>query len=72
MAKMKSYAVDVEIVIKRTIFVEARRPGGAVEKITSFDDLREAIKYHHEDDGGLWDDVLYGGAQLKPVSVREV
>lgn len=37
MAKLKTFAVEVEITLKRTYFVEARRPNGAAEKLLDRD-----------------------------------
>lgn len=45
MAKMKAYAVDVEYVVKRTLYVSARRPNGASEKVLTEAGWREATAY---------------------------
>lgn len=45
MAKMKTYAVDVEYVVKRTVYVSARRPNGAAEKVLTEAGWREATAY---------------------------
>ena len=45
MAKMKTFAVEVEITVKRTIFVEARRPNGAVEALQTREGWAQATAY---------------------------
>lgn len=48
MAKMKTYAVDVEYVVKRTLYVTARRPNGAAEKALTDAGWREGVAYDDE------------------------
>lgn len=45
MAKMKTYAVEITVPVKRTLFVEARRPGGAIDKIYTEAGWDEAVRY---------------------------
>lgn len=45
MAKVKTFAVDVEYTVRRTLFVEARRPNGAAEKALSREGWAEAVRY---------------------------
>lgn len=56
MAKMKTFAVEVEIVRKETFFIEARRPNGAVEKIKTHEGWREATSYNYDDGLPSWFD----------------
>lgn len=70
MAKMKTFAVDVEIVLKRTVYVEARRPGGATEKILTREGLLDVTRYSGEDE--IWDSVIYGSGELKVSNVKVV
>lgn len=48
MAKMKSYAIDVVIPVKMTLYVEARRPNGAQDKLMTEEGWREAFRYHDD------------------------
>lgn len=48
MARVKTYAVDVEYVVKRTLFVQARRPKGAEERALSEDGWRDATMYDED------------------------
>lgn len=50
MAKVKTFAVTVEWTVRRTVFVEARRPGGAEEKALSHDGWTEANRYADDDE----------------------
>jgi hypothetical protein len=50
MAKTKMFAVDVEITVKRTLFVHARRPNGAVERLSTREGWSEATRYEEEMD----------------------
>lgn len=68
MAKMKQYAVEVEITRKETLFVEARRPNGAVEKIKTHEGWREATSYNYEDHLPSW----FDPKTMKVTNVREV
>lgn len=43
MAKMKTFAVAIEVITKHTLFVEARRPDGAIKKLMSDEGWREAF-----------------------------
>jgi hypothetical protein len=49
MAKMKTFAVEVEITRKETFFITARRPNGAIEKIKTEEGWREATSYNYDD-----------------------
>jgi hypothetical protein len=51
MAKMKTFAVEVEITKKVLLFVEARRPGGAEALVQTEEGWSEATRYHDEDEG---------------------
>ncbi len=48
MAKTKTFAVDVEYTVARTVYVTARRPKGAEERALSPEGWAEAHRY---DDG---------------------
>jgi len=69
MATMKTFAVDVEITVTRTLFVEARRQGGAIEKLSTADGMAEATRY---DDDDLFSHRKIGDPGIKVVQVREV
>lgn len=45
MAKMKTFPVEVEYVVKRTLYVNARRPGGAATRALTDEGWREATQY---------------------------
>jgi hypothetical protein len=49
MAKMKTFAVEVEVTRREILFVEARRPNGAAEKIQTEEGWREATSYNYDD-----------------------
>jgi hypothetical protein len=49
MAKMKTFAVEVEFTVTRTVFVEARRPGGAEAKVLTREGWAEATRYCDDD-----------------------
>lgn len=66
MAKMKTFAVEVEIPIKRMLIVQARRPNGAAERALSEDGWADAMRY--EDDT----DLSFYRRDAKVLSVREV
>jgi hypothetical protein len=69
MAKMKTFAVEVEITLTRTFIVEARRPGGAEEKALTDEGWSEAIRYVDPAEH----DVLWGQRKnARVVRVREV
>lgn len=68
MAKVKSFAVEVEITIKTTLFVEARRPNGAAEKVLSEDGWREACRYTDSDTY----DLMFLRRNAQVTRVREV
>jgi hypothetical protein len=48
MAKMKTFMVEVEVTTKLLLFVEARKPGGAEEKIKTEEGWRDATSYHED------------------------
>ena len=48
MAKMKTFAVDIEVTTTHTVFIEARRPNGAVEKLQTEEGWREATRYDYD------------------------
>lgn len=50
MAKVKTHAVTVQWTVTRTVYVEARRPNGAIEKIQTPEGWREATRYAADDD----------------------
>lgn len=56
MAKMKTFAVEVEVVSTRTVYVQARREGGAREKVMTREGWAEANRYN---DDPVLDSVLY-------------
>jgi hypothetical protein len=45
MAKIKRFAVVVEVTERHTLFVDARRPGGAVERVMTDEGWREATAW---------------------------
>ena len=45
MAKRKLFAVEVEFTVKRTLYVTARRPNGAVDALYTEEGWREATAY---------------------------
>ena len=51
MAKLKTFAVTVEWTVRREIFVEARRPNGAAEKVLTNEGWREGTQYADDDEG---------------------
>lgn len=68
MAKMKTWAVEVEITTKRTQFVDARKAGGAAEKVLTEEGWREATRYDPDgEDAGYYLD----RRNAKVVGVRE-
>lgn len=50
MAKMKQWAVDAEITIRTTLYVNARREGGARERLLTDEGWREALTYAEDVD----------------------
>lgn len=68
MAKMKHFAVEVEIVHRRTVFVDARRPNGAIEKVMNPEGWKEAIRYQEDD---VLDSVYDPNKNVTVVRVRE-
>lgn len=50
MAKTKMHVVVVEEVVRHTMIVDARRPGGAVAKIKTDEGWRDATRYHEPRD----------------------
>lgn len=50
MAKMKTFAVEVEFKIRRTVYVDARRPNGAAEELMTDDGWRKAMAYQDDVD----------------------
>jgi hypothetical protein len=48
MAKLKTFPVEVEYVVKRTLYVNARRPGGAAIKALTDEGWREATQYEED------------------------
>lgn len=66
MAKMKTFAVDIEIRRTVTVFVEARKPGGAEEKIQTEAGWREATGY--EEEMPMW----FDPKTMSIVRIREV
>lgn len=49
MAKVKTWALELEIVSRRTVFVEARKPGGAVDKLTDPREWARAVAYTEDE-----------------------
>ncbi len=49
MAKVKTYAVPVTITRTVFVYIEARRPQGAAEKIQTEQGWAEAIRYDDDD-----------------------
>lgn len=69
MAKMKTFAVEVEIPVKITLFVDARKPNGAVERLFTDEGWRQAWRY----EAPAYDDVLSGRRKdAKVLGIREV
>jgi hypothetical protein len=66
MAKMKSFMVEVEITYRTCVMVDARKPGGAVEKLQTDDGWHDAFRYHEDVDLRFQQD------GHKIVNVREV
>ena len=60
MAKMKTYPVTVTYPVTLTVFVVARKPGGAVDKLYTEEGWREASQWH--EDAPMY---LPKGAELK-------
>lgn len=56
MAKIKTYAVTVVVPVKRTYFVAARKPNGAVAKLQSEEGWSEATRYEEPDN---WTPLFY-------------
>lgn len=48
MAKMKTFAVEIEFTVTRTVFVDARRPNGAVERLKDREGWAEATRYQDD------------------------
>jgi hypothetical protein len=65
MAKVRYYAVDVEITVKRTLFIQARKPGGAAQKLLTREGWAEATRYE-EDDA-----VVFGRDDATIVGIKE-
>lgn len=65
MAKMKTFAVEVEITIKTTLYVDARRPEGAATAVMTENGWRKAMAY--QDDV----DLQFRRTDAKIVNVRE-
>lgn len=59
MAKTKTWAVEVEYVVKETLFIDARSQSTAEEKALTDEAWREAHMY---------DDDAYGGCKYFPPS----
>lgn len=49
MAKVKTFAVDVVIPVHRTYYVEARKAGGAADKLKTDEGWRQATAYEEPD-----------------------
>lgn len=45
MAKMKTYAVEVAVTTKHLVFVQARKPGGAIEHLKTEEGWAESTRY---------------------------
>lgn len=65
-AKLKEFAVELEITLKRTVFITARKEGGAATKALSEDGWNEATVYWDEDD------LRFERTNAKVISVKEV
>lgn len=71
MAKLKQYAVDVEYTVTKTIYVQARRPGGAEQHALTNEAWREAQSDTCDGCGqGIWAGSLPKDARV--IRVREV
>lgn len=69
MAKMKSFAVKVRYTVEETLFVEARRPTGAVEKAFDPATYRQAHAYDCVEDCYCGRDQLPKDAEVIDVRV---
>jgi hypothetical protein len=69
MAKVKTFAVEVEIVLKRTVFVDARRPNGATARLEDAAGWSEAVRY--QEDEALHDVHSLKDANVTVTRVRE-
>jgi hypothetical protein len=49
MAKMKTFAVDIVVPVKITVYVTSRRANGAVEKLKTDEGWCEAVRYSDDD-----------------------
>lgn len=69
MAKVKTFAVTVEWTERRTVYVEARRPGGAEAKALTHEGWAEATAYSGPtcDEGHPVYDPLPKGARVVEV-----
>lgn len=65
MAKMKTFAVTVEITVRETLYVEARRPNGATERVLTEEGWANATSYDDND----W--IRHRRRDAKVVNVRE-
>ena len=66
MAKMKTFAVTVEITVERTLIVEARKPNGAAERALTDEGWWDAMRYEEDVD------LRHYRSDAKVVRVREV
>ena len=69
MAKMKTHAVEIEVTVKRTLFVDSRRPGGAIEALSTKEGWADATRY---DDDNLLFGLTLNSDNVRVLKVREV
>lgn len=70
MAKLKTYAVEIEYTVRETLFVQARRPNGAAEKALTNEAYAEAHHYDCVEDCYCVPSTLPDGAEV--LTVRPV
>lgn len=69
MAKIKTFMVEVEITTRVMVFVDARKAGGAREKIQTQEGWREAVRYSDPDENlPMW----WNADKMKITDVREM
>lgn len=69
MAKMKTWVVTVQVTRELTLFVEARRAGGAQEKLESEEGWREATRYQDDE---VAVPVRFDPRTMKVLNVKEM
>lgn len=67
---MKTFMVEVEITVKRYVVVNARKPNGAIERLSTDEGWTEANRYGDETDIAVYERPSYGN--IKFISAKEV